>query len=68
MLAWEPGPREEDGPWAPYWYHNLHRSNAGFAPYREKTEPFSEKLLPLLESSRPHYEKLSQHAIRASVS
>lgn len=67
MLAWEPGPREEDGPWAPYWYHNLHRST-GFAPYREKTEPFSEKLLPLLESSRPHYEKLSQHAIRASVS
>lgn len=64
MLAWSPGPRKEDGPWAPYWYHNLHRST-GFAPYREKTDPFPEALLPLLEECRPHYEELLSHAIRA---
>ncbi|MCB1065375.1 MAG: sulfotransferase family protein [Verrucomicrobiae bacterium] len=63
MLSWEPGPRPEDGPWAKYWYHNLHRSK-GFAPYTEKTEPFPERLQPLLEASRPHYEYLLGRAIQ----
>lgn len=62
MLSWEPGPRPEDGPWAPYWYHNLHKST-GFAPYTEKTEPFPEALVPLLEASRPHYEFLLEQAL-----
>lgn len=64
MLSWEPGPRVEDGPWAPYWYHSLHEST-GFQPYREKTEPFPELLRPLLEECQPHYEFLYAHAIRA---
>ena len=64
MLAWEPGPRAEDGPWAKWWYHNLHKST-GFQPFREKSEPFPDQLRPLLDACRPHYEFLAQHAICA---
>ena len=35
MLSWEPGQRETDGCWAPYWYGHALQST-GFAPYREK--------------------------------
>jgi hypothetical protein len=65
MLSWEPGPRPEDGVWAPHWYHAVHRST-GFAPYRAKTE-FPDRLKPLLEECEPWYEKLFQHAIRADA-
>lgn len=64
MLSWPPGPKPEDGVWAPHWYHNVWRST-GFAPYKPKTEPFPERLKPLLEECRPHYEKLQARAIRA---
>ena len=65
MLSWEPGPRPEDGVWAPHWYHAVHRST-GFAPYRAKTE-FPDRLKPLLEECEPWYEKLFQQAIRADA-
>lgn len=64
MLAWPAGPRPFDGCWAQYWYHNVHRST-GFTPYQSKTEPFPEKLLPLLDECRPHYERLLARALRA---
>jgi len=64
MLSWEPGPRAEDGAWAPYWYHNLHRST-GFGPYQEKSEPFPEPLKPLAQQCLPHYLTLLDHAIGA---
>ncbi len=32
MLTWPAGPRPEDGPWAGYWYHNLHQSTGFNAP------------------------------------
>lgn len=63
MLSWEPGPRPEDGPWAPYWYHNLHRST-GFVPFREKKDPLPESLRPLWEECVPLYDKLLAYAIR----
>lgn len=65
MLSWPAGPRPEDGIWAKYWYHNLHRST-GFQPYRPKTEPFPQHLEPLLEECRPLYEYLYRFAIKAS--
>ena len=64
MLAWEPGPRPEDGVWAPHWYANVHRSR-GFEPYRPKTVPFPEDLAGLLAECRPHYQALARVAIRA---
>ena len=65
MLEWPPGPRPEDGVWAPHWYHAVHKST-GFAPYRAKTG-FPEHLEPLLAECQPWYDRLFEHAIRASA-
>lgn len=64
MLSWPAGGLAEDGVWARHWYHNIHRST-GFAPYQSKSEPFPERLKPLLKECRPHYERLYEYAIRA---
>ena len=63
MLEWPRGPRPEDGVWAPHWYHAVHNST-GFEAYRPKTT-FPDRLRPLLDACRPHYELLHEHAIRA---
>jgi len=62
MLSWPPGPRKEDGVWAPYWYHRLHEST-GFARYVAKEEPVPEAQVPLWEEARPHYARLRARAI-----
>jgi hypothetical protein len=64
MLHWPPGPRPEDGVWAPYWYAHVHRST-GFAPYQPRTEPFPPRWQPLLEECLPYYRMLERVAIRA---
>ncbi len=65
MLTWQAGPRPEDGVWAPYWYHAVHKST-GFAAYVAKPE-FPEHLQELLHECEPFYEKLYQHALRAEI-
>jgi len=62
MLTWRTGAREEDGIWAPHWYHAVHKST-GFAPYEAKTN-FPDYLQPLLDDCKPWYEKLYEHALR----
>jgi hypothetical protein len=62
MLKWEAGTRNEDGVWANYWYDNVHKST-GFIPYKPKTEPFPENLIPLLGECQPHYDKIVEKAI-----
>lgn len=62
MLRWDPGPKPEDGVWAPHWYDNVHSSN-GFAPYREKDEPVPRHLESLLAECIPLFERLRKHAI-----
>jgi hypothetical protein len=64
MLSWPAGPIEEDGAWAPYWYHAVHKST-GFSAYVAKGE-FPTHLQPLLAECRPWYEKLYSRAIRAA--
>ena len=64
MLRWPPGPRPEEGVWAPHWYHVIHQTT-GFAPYRKKTAPFPAFLEPLLEACRPYYAYLYAHALKA---
>lgn len=64
MLSWSAGPRPEDGVWAQYWYHNVHRST-GFQPYRPKSDPFPPNLRSLLAECRPHYAQLYAQAIKA---
>jgi len=65
MLTWPTGPRAEDGAWAPYWYHAVHKSS-GFSPYVAKSE-FPSHLEPLLAECSPWYDKLIRRAIRAST-
>lgn len=57
MLQWEPGPRAEDGIWAPHWYASTHRSR-GFAAYRPATSPVPPELYEALEACRPAYQTL----------
>jgi hypothetical protein len=64
MLHWEAGARDEDGIWAPHWYHVVHKST-GFSAYRAKPD-FPERLQPLLNDCSPWYEKLHARALRAN--
>ena len=50
MLSWPAKPREEDGIWAKYWYHSLHKST-GFLPYRPKAN-FPVELKNFLRNAR----------------
>jgi hypothetical protein len=61
MLRWPAGPRKEDGIWAKYWYHNVHRST-GFRSYKSKSDELPEHLNGLLEECQEAYEELLTHA------
>ncbi|NNC56900.1 MAG: sulfotransferase family protein [Woeseiaceae bacterium] len=65
MLRWPVGPLPEDGIWAPYWYHAVHKST-GFAPYRSK-DVFPEELRGLLADCQPWYDKLFENALIGSA-
>lgn len=65
MLTWKAGARDEDGVWAPHWYHAVRRST-GFAPYEAKTN-FPDHLQPLLNDCKPWYEKLYEQALRSDA-
>ena len=65
MLNWKPGPKKEDGLWAPWWYKNVHRTT-GFSKQKTSTRPLPEKMLPLYEEARPYYETLYSYAIKAN--
>lgn len=62
MLSWPAGPIKEDGVWAAHWYGNVHNS-LGFKPYEKKSEPFPDKLKPLLEECIPLYNKLRSRSL-----
>lgn len=64
MLSWEAGARKEDGPWAKYWYHGVHKST-GFQPYREREGELAAHLIPLYEKCLPIYEYLSPFSLQA---
>ena len=59
MLAWEPGPRPEDGVWAPHWYASVYQST-GFSPYVPKDEPVPDRLRSVLEDCQAIYDQLAQ--------
>ncbi len=65
MLRWKAGPRPEDGVWARYWYHAVHRST-GFQPFQPK-DTFPSHLEPLLAQCAPWYDKLLNKAIKADA-
>jgi hypothetical protein len=63
MLSWPPGPRPEDGVWAPHWYQNAHAST-GFATYRAKAEPLPAHVAELAAEAAALYERLVPLAMR----
>jgi hypothetical protein len=54
MLHWPPGPRHEDGPWAPHWYAAV-RASTGFNPPVEKKVTLSKALEEVASRSMPAY-------------
>jgi hypothetical protein len=64
MLAWEPGSRATDGPWAPHWYGALEASS-GFGPPETEPVELPAEAQRLAEQCRPFYERLAAHKITA---
>ncbi|KAL3945505.1 MAG: hypothetical protein SGBAC_000404 [Bacillariaceae sp.] len=68
MLTWTSGPKECDGPWAKWWYHNVHKSDGWnrkstkdeYYPPTGKYRTVDPSLMPALKSSFPAYEFLRQ--------
>ena len=63
MLFWPKGPKKYDGPWAKYWYHNLHQST-GFQEYIEKEKLVPTHLAELYESCMNDYSLLKQYEMK----
>ena len=62
MRRWEPGPKPEDGVWAPFWYENVHRST-GFGPPAGARRPVPDRTQPVLEQAMPLYERLARYVV-----
>lgn len=64
MLQWAAGPRQEDGVWAPYWYHKVHQST-GFKPFEDRNIKLNPYLEELAGQCNPYYQSLYKEAIKA---
>jgi hypothetical protein len=64
MLAWKPGRRSTDGPWAPHWYAAVEKSSGFGRPETEAVE-LPEAARRLADRCRPYYERLAVHRIAA---
>lgn len=62
MLAWKPGPRPEDGVWAPHWYASVYEST-GFGSYMPKAEPVPDRLRDVLQRCEALYDSLAVHRV-----
>jgi hypothetical protein len=63
MQSWPAGARREDGIWAKYWYHNVHKSTGFIKSIPVKVE-LPEKLQALYEASLPYYNELIKVSIK----
>jgi hypothetical protein len=63
MLSWPPGPKPEDGVWAPYWYDGVHAST-GWQPHRAKDIELLPSNRAAYEASLPLYERLQPFTLR----
>lgn len=64
MLSWGAGPRPEDGVWAKYWYHSVHKST-GFKPPASSDRQLPDHCRDLYIAARPYYDALYLHALKA---
>lgn len=64
MLSWPAGPRIEDGPWAKFWYANVHRST-GFKSYiKWDNHEVKGTLESVYQEALVHYNYLSQKSLK----
>jgi hypothetical protein len=64
MLAWAPGRRPTDGPWAPHWYAAVEAS-CGFGPPETERVELPDETRRLADRCRPYYEQLAEHRLKA---
>jgi hypothetical protein len=62
MLAWQAGPRAEDGIWAKHWYNAVHAST-GFAGAEGPLPELTGRDAELLEETLPYFERLEKEKI-----
>jgi hypothetical protein len=62
MLAWEPGPRDTDGPWAPHWYATVEAST-GFGPPEVEPVELPDHAQRLADRCQPYYEHLAAYRL-----
>ena len=64
MLNWPAGQREEDGPWAKYWYQRVHASKGWeTAPETDTLPSVQKRFLPLVTDMETVYESLRVRAL-----
>jgi hypothetical protein len=64
MLAWAPGRRDTDGPWAPHWYAAVEASTGFGSPETDAVE-LSGDAQRVADRCRPYYDRLAEHRITA---
>jgi len=62
MLAWEPGRRDTDGPWAPHWYGAVEAS-CGFGPPEIEQVELPDEARRLADQCRPYYDRLAGYRL-----
>ena len=67
MLAWPPGPRDTDGPWAPHWYQRVWAST-GFGPPPSETPELTGRAHDVASCCSATYERLREHRMRPARS
>lgn len=64
MLSWPPGPRVNDGVWAPYWYQKV-LSSTGFEPHRERNPKVPPQYQELIDAVMPSFAALFERRLLA---
>ncbi len=62
MLAWAPGPKPEDGVWAPHWYDAVWASTSFDKPLGD-LPVLADAFASILDQALPIYERLAAHKI-----
>jgi hypothetical protein len=62
MLAWPPGPKAQDGAWAPHWYNAVHAST-GFGEAEGQLPSLDAAGQHLVDQALPYYSRLATLAI-----
>tara|TARA_B100000886_G_scaffold173669_1_gene118826 strand:+ start:4472 stop:5179 length:708 start_codon:yes stop_codon:yes gene_type:complete len=62
MLSWKKGGIKEDGPWAKFWYKNVHNSK-GFTQQKTSSRELPKNCQSLYIESLKYYDKLSSNSI-----